>query len=405
MTSESPPKSDPAAKAESAPSGDLLAAANEQQKRFRDAADKIRSRADLTAKGLGALGTTVLTAIGITKVGDLFPAKAELRWLVGVAFVLVGFAAMTFVLGFFTRRLWRVNEPIFLAADEKRMPDLDKHSPKGTTPELDRVTEIYGGMADLNDVPSLRAYELRGHRWERIAERERNEKRAKELQIRAALLRAEVLATETRALAVLVRDRASRAIADSRAVAAYAAFVIGVVLFAAGADWLESNRTDEVALARSCGDARKAGATELPDPCTEFNVMVEAGGVTETPNTTTGGGSGGQPTPQGSQALLEAMRAASVLATTLNTAVDGAKLPAETGRKILEGFLTEVGFPLTKDGIKAVAGALWRRYVEPDGEPVADLTLESTVETMRIVVIVRNNQRPVVRVVPIRKHR
>ncbi len=50
-----------------------VAGTEAQTKRFADAADSIRTRADSTAKGLAAVGTTAVGALGVVK----FPATAR----------------------------------------------------------------------------------------------------------------------------------------------------------------------------------------------------------------------------------------------------------------------------------------------------------------------------------------
>src|SRR5262245_26082331 len=94
-------------------------AAVEQAKRFRDASDKIRERSDATAKGLAALATTGLTAVGLTKFSDVFPTPpGQTLWAIGV---LVSFVALAVPLFAFTLWLWDANRPLVPRSDLEQM--------------------------------------------------------------------------------------------------------------------------------------------------------------------------------------------------------------------------------------------------------------------------------------------
>jgi hypothetical protein len=173
-----------------------------QAEAFRTAAEGIRRRADVAAKTLGGLATTAVSAIGIAKFSDIYPLPpGEKPW----AYALVaGFAAMLIAVGFFTYRLWRVNEPIVLRSSVSAMgKDLrDEH-------ERDIVWKIYDEVARLNRMPSLRAYEARAHRLLRIADRV-DEPRVAKVGAKASVIIEDIVSTETRALMVITRRRSSR---------------------------------------------------------------------------------------------------------------------------------------------------------------------------------------------------
>src|SRR5262245_23361457 len=131
---------------------------------FRDAAEKIRSRADTAAKTLGGLGTTVLTAIGIVKFGDIFPLPPlDKQVWAAIVVVITSFLTLAGVVAFFTRRLWKLNEPLVQRTDPELMELNDE--------ELELVRGIYKIETDLNGVESLGALEARALRLLRIAER------------------------------------------------------------------------------------------------------------------------------------------------------------------------------------------------------------------------------------------
>jgi hypothetical protein len=229
--------------------------------RNRDAIDKIRSRADATAKTFGTVGTTVVTAVGISKLGDVFPLQEGLWWpwlVLGTA----GFLLMLTAIAVITARLWGVSQPILTRTDPDLMSDnLDAD-------ELALVRTIYDESAALNGVRSLRAYEARAHRFDRIGD-SLDESSAKKLRDRAATIRGDVLAVTSRAAAQIVKRRSERVVRSRWMVLALLAFVGGVVLFAVSADRLDSARNGEITLAKACADARAANAaeSELPALC------------------------------------------------------------------------------------------------------------------------------------------
>lgn len=231
--------------------------ATEQLKAFRELAEGVRKRTDLAAKTLGAAGTTALSAIGIAKIADAFPYEGPWLGLVGL---LVGFAAMAFALVALSIRLWRTQEPIVMRSDPDEIDDL-----RGDE-ERRLVREVYDDMATLNDIASLRAYEARGHRLERSAVWAGPE-RATALRDRALVISAEVLATQGRAGLIIVRRRATNAITGGWSVVVAVVFFLGLLGFAFGSDSLESKRSGEVALAKSCAEAKEAGVTTLPASC------------------------------------------------------------------------------------------------------------------------------------------
>lgn len=273
-------------------------AAADMQARFRDASEKLKSRADLTAKAVGGVGSIVLAAVGLSKLGDAFPLPTN-DWeaVVAVVLLFVSFVVMAAVLAFFTLRLWRLNTPLILSSDPSEMSDLQGQS------ELDDVTKIYKQTADLNRVPSLAAYEERAHRLQRIAEHT-DDAMARRYRAEAAEIVSEVLATEARAGAVVIRRRAGNAIRGRWAFIMYCLFVVAVLVFAGSADALDSKRSGEIAVAKSCADARKAGVMNLPGICTQYDIDVENGDI---------GGGGETATPaEEAGATLESVAAAYV---------------------------------------------------------------------------------------------
>jgi hypothetical protein len=234
-------------------------AATEQAQRFREASDKLRERSDTAAKGLAALGTAGLTAVGIAKFSDIYPFPPG-EWEAVVA-VVAGFIAMVVALVAFTLRLWDANRPLVTRIRATEMSDDDE--------ERDEIQAIYERLARLNGVDTLAGYEARGHRLERIADRTGNDQRAARLRKRADQIRAEILATQARAALVVIRQRVNGALKGGGAASFALLFAGGLLAFGFGADRLDSERSARVAAYKACADAMtaKVRAQKLPSIC------------------------------------------------------------------------------------------------------------------------------------------
>jgi hypothetical protein len=240
---------------------DLLKLTNERTKRFQDATEKIRQRADISGKALAGLATTAITAIGIAKFSDVFPMPPDANKWVAIPFLLGGFTLMAVSVALFAKRLFDVGQPIITQADLGIMEFTD---------DRDRqiFASVYGRTATLNDVESLRAYQSRAIRFERIAEHA-DEEAADELRRRAILINSEVSQTMARAAVAVVRRRASNALSDGRAIFLVSLFFVSFAAFAVSADYLDSLRSGKVAVLKACGEAVTAGADRqaLPKIC------------------------------------------------------------------------------------------------------------------------------------------
>ena len=249
--------------------------------RWREAADKLRTRVDVTAKALGGIGTTAATAVGISRIGDLFPVPPGwVSWL-WFSLALAGFAGLASAILIVTFRLWSVNKPIFMRTD----PDAMKSQGDVDERERDAIRLVYQQMADLNRVPSLSAYEARAHRLARVAERTGDEAERKRLEAKSAEIGADIQATFALAALRVIRKRTSNAVRGAGSIVAYVLLFGGLVLFALGTDYVASERTEQVSIAKSCADARKAGATAdtLPAICGEDTVADEPEGTSPEP--------------------------------------------------------------------------------------------------------------------------
>lgn len=259
MAEEAPPK------APESPSETGATMAAEQTARLGGALEKIRGRTDITAKALATVGTAAVTAIGYTKFADVFPYDGS-QW-----FALVGLGAgallMVVAVILSVQRFSGAGETVVTT------PDVEETSELNGCDEAERglIEKVYERTAELNGADSLRAYQLRGHRFDRIAERA-EEPLAAKLRSRAGQISAEVIATETQASLYVVRKRAVAAVFGWQTLALIATFIVGWYALAVSADALESERTDQTKVATACAEARekpKIVESRLPDICGE----------------------------------------------------------------------------------------------------------------------------------------
>jgi hypothetical protein len=224
--------------------------------------EKIRSRSDLTAKGLAAVGTAAVGAIGYKEFANAFPAEGH--WLIFVCLFLGPVLMICAVVALIVR-FSRAGESVLTNADVEHVVEVNHLDPG----QRDLVEEKYSQMAKLNEVDSLGAYQARGFRFERIADR-RPAAEADPVRQRADQVHGEVLATQSGVAALIVRDRAKKAMTGWT--------IVWIFLFAGGwysvslsADALSAERTEKIEIAKSCAEARKAGADEdkLPGICGE----------------------------------------------------------------------------------------------------------------------------------------
>jgi hypothetical protein len=147
--------------------------------------------------------------------------------------------------------------------------DLDAISEDLSDAELDLVMPMYEQFADLNGVPSAAAYEARAFRLERIA-RWLGDEDAGRVRAEANLIVADILACSP------VRSSVSLGIgrhlpSSAKALSSFTStFAVAVLSFGLGADWLQSEKTDPIDVAKKCADARAVATvveSELPEIC------------------------------------------------------------------------------------------------------------------------------------------
>ena len=219
---------------------------------FRDIADAIRSRTDLFGKTLGAIAALGATAVGLERIGDLFPADGTWEW-VAVAGACVGLAVAALAAVAIAVRLMNVARPVFMDADLSRSPDV-------TSAEQEAVKPVYEASARRFGYTSLVGLQER----ERILREAGSWSSDKDERARRMALADEVKAEIEQALArgqvVVVRRRSTKAVTAKWAWLFYFLVIVGLTSFAAGTDWVSSDRLS-VADAKACAEARKAKAT------------------------------------------------------------------------------------------------------------------------------------------------
>lgn len=238
--------------------------ATEQTERFRAVADKIRTRTDATAKGLAAVGTAAVTAIGYTKLADVFPYGGPC-W--AVVILPLGVIAMVAAVVYLVLAFEGVSKTIATNSDKQGTRDLNSLDAE----DQKEIAKAYDQTARLNDVPSLRAYEAKAHRFERIADTLNPASaavRINDLRAHADQIRAEVLATQDRAAVFILRRRAKSALFGGPTVFWLVIFVIGWYGTALAADAMEGERSGEIGVVKSCAEAREANPeAKLPGIC------------------------------------------------------------------------------------------------------------------------------------------
>ena len=251
----------PAAKKPATPPAGPAATADEQRKRWTEATDSIRKRADLTAKAIGALGATGIGAITLKQFSDLFPLppSPDLALWLAIAGVFAGVVFLALAVALFSARFWKVTRPIFVGTDADEMEDV-----KDDAKEKARVAMVFDETARLNGAPTLTVYAARGRRLERVAAHAANAAVREKAAAEAAEIRADVLNAQARAAANVVRMRSVEAVTGDGAKALYALFVVAVLVFGVSTDYIDSERTQRVATAKACAEAIKAVRTDAP---------------------------------------------------------------------------------------------------------------------------------------------
>jgi hypothetical protein len=221
---------------------------------FRDAADSLRNRVDWFGKVLVGIATLGTGAVGLAKIGDLFPVPdgSELWAVAAVAGLVVAAIAAVII----AIRLMRVGEPAVIEVG------VDASSPGIENADIANIDRIFSATASRYGFASLTGLQERERTLRRAANRAGM---ARERARRTALadeLRTEIETALARAQVAVVRRRSTDAVGSGAAFLLYAVVLGGLLLFAAGADKVASERVEVGKDALACAKAREAGATD-----------------------------------------------------------------------------------------------------------------------------------------------
>jgi hypothetical protein len=233
----------------------------EKAKQFSDDADELRGTTDRAAKGLGALATAGLTAVGIAKVGDLYPKPVPGGYWPAVLYLWLGFALMVVAIVWFVYRFWRANRPLAFSSRIAEMWDgRGKYTPSDqdvaslgapqrlikdlSGAECKEVEDIYRDAMRHAAFPergdeSLAHYEWRADALERNALQMPKSPSSALVLAQVRRMRAEIEKAEERAKLVVVRRRMNRVFNQWLAGLLAIMFVVGLVMFAAAADYFD----------------------------------------------------------------------------------------------------------------------------------------------------------------------
>jgi len=249
--------------------------ANTHSEGFRGTMDKIRSRTDTTAKGLAAIGTAAIGAVGYAKLADVFPYPDGVPWLV-VAALFAGVCAMVVAVGFLVRRFFRAGQSVITHPDlsvAARLNELDQGEEK-------LLDDAYRDAAFANGANSLVDLEKQARDLESAALKsppsEKEQANAKHRQ--AERLFAEVQAAQDRGATFIVRRRSTYALFGWKSLLFLGLFVSGWYSTALAADAIEGARTGEIEVAKSCAEAREKKTVvkdKLPGICGEEEETTE----------------------------------------------------------------------------------------------------------------------------------
>jgi hypothetical protein len=218
---------------------------------YRDIADALRNRVDLFGKTLAAVATLGTTAVGLSKISDLFPAEGNKGWVVAAC---AGLAVAALAAIWVAVRLMLVGRPVFMRADLASNENLDDDEREAVRPVFEAAASRFGYTSLVGLQERERSLRNAASRASDKDERARRTGLADEVktEIEQALARGQV---------VTIRRRSTMAVSGWVAWLLYVAVIGGLVAFAVGADKVSSDRKDPIADAKACGEARKAGAS------------------------------------------------------------------------------------------------------------------------------------------------
>ena len=289
--------------------------AEEVSEKAVSALDATRRRGDIWGKAVLSLGTSLITALGIGTVIDVFPVE-DSGGRLAVVVMLIAFSAAVGGVIAVGLALTRINEPVVMEIDMERTYALHGQ-------ESRIVGKIYNRFATVNGTSTLERYARMGMAIERVkteldslpasssgidantkseiieefwkpraknpdertaasAQFDRlvaeltNDATAKRATERAGMVRSEVRATMNSAAVALTRHRVVSSISSNLTKVGIFAIPLGLVVALVAADFAKANgvrRSTEIGENKACVElveaAKKQGVT-VDDNCTKI---------------------------------------------------------------------------------------------------------------------------------------
>ena len=166
---------------------------------------------------------------------------------------MVGLLAAAVAAVFAATSLMKVSVPVVLDTDDT-IHELENED------DREDAQRIYSIVAQQHGLSSLQGLEQREQALRAAATRSLDPDEGKRRTASADELRVVVDRALSRARWAVVRRRAARASAGPMAIFRYCVVALGLLAFAFLSDVATAHTTDNVATAKACGEARKAGA-------------------------------------------------------------------------------------------------------------------------------------------------
>lgn len=232
-------------------------------------ADSLRNRVDLFGKTLAGLATVATGAVGLATLSNLVPEDASPNALgIGLAvagLLLAAFGAITIAV-----LLMKAGDAAVVEVEQLGLADDEKTL----------IDPIFTEAARRFGLASLKALDEKEISLRRAASRMPVGDMRTVREERALEIRTEVELALARSQVAVVRRRASSAVSGKLAKWCYGFVAVGLVVFALAADASSQVRSDQIATAKACAEARKAGATGA-DGLDDSGCQVDAPALAE----------------------------------------------------------------------------------------------------------------------------
>jgi hypothetical protein len=234
-------------------------------------ADSLRNRVDLFGKTLAGLATVATGAVGLATLSNLVPEDASPN-AVGIGLAVAGLLLAAF--GAITIAV------LLMKAGDAAVVEVEKLGLSEDEKSL--IEPIFTEAARRFGLASLSALDEKEISLRRSAARMPVGDLRKFREERALEIRTQVEVALARSQVAVVRRRASSAVSGTLAKWCYGFVAVGLVVFALAADASSQDRSDQIATAKACAEARKAGATGA-DGLDESGCLVVASTPADAP--------------------------------------------------------------------------------------------------------------------------